>query len=201
MNVLNRIKEIKIVPVTVFHSEEEIKPILKSLVDGNILVTEICFRTEYALSAIKTAIKEFPELLVGAGTIINKEQCQSAIKAGAKFIVSPGFSDEVYDCCKANDVLYLPGVVTPTEIIHALDKGINHLKFFPANVFGGISAIKALGAAFPQVSFMPTGGVDEHNLKEFIECKNIFAVGGSWLFKGDVKANCLKANEIVKGNK
>lgn len=199
MDALTQIKNIKLVPVTVFKSLEEIKPTLELLIKGNVPITEICFRTDYAEEAIKIATKEFPNLLVGAGTIINKAQCNKAINAGAKFIVSPGFSDKVFEICKHNNIPYLPGVVTPTEIMHALDKGIDYVKFFPAGVFGGLKAIKALSAAFPQVKFMPTGGVDLTNLKEFVEFKNIFAIGGSFLLKGDIIKNCQEANKIIKG--
>ena len=181
MNVLEEIQKIKIVPVTVFNSLEEVVPTLNKLVKGNIPITEVCFRTEYAEEAIKIATSECHNILVGAGTVINKEQCERAIKAGAKFIVSPGFSDNVFDVCRKYNIPYLPGAVTPSEIMHALDKGITYIKFFPAGVFGGLKAIKALGAAFPQVKFMPTGGVDLTNLREFIDCKNIFAIGGSFL--------------------
>ena len=199
MEVLEKIKLIKLVPVTIFNNKEEIRPTLSALQKGGVLVTEICFRTEYAEEGIKIACKEYPDMLVGAGTVINKDQCQKAIDAGAKFIVSPGFSDEVCDLCQSLGVLYVPGVVTPTEIMHALDKNITYLKFFPAGVYGGLKAIKALSAAFPQVYFLPTGGVDNSNLKEFIEHKKIFAVGGSWLLKGDIAANCLEAMKIIKG--
>lgn len=199
METLEKIKLIKLVPVTVFNNKEEIRPTLSALQKGGVLVTEICFRTEHAEEGIKIACKEYPDMLVGAGTVINKDQCQKAIDAGAKFIVSPGFSDEVCDLCQSLGILYVPGVVTPTEIMHALDKNITYLKFFPAGVYGGLKAIKALSAAFPQVYFLPTGGVDNNNLKEFIEHKKIFAVGGSWLLKGDITANCLEATKIIKG--
>lgn len=193
-----RILESKLVPVVVFKSLNDVKPTMDALRDGGIVVAEICFRTECAEAGLIEAIKNYPNMLIGAGTVINKEQADKAIKAGAKFIVSPGFSDEVYECCKNANITYLPGVVTPTEIMHALDLGITYLKFFPAGVYGGLKAIKALSAAFPQVRFMPTGGVDNNNLKEFVSEKSIFAIGGSWLLKGDIKSNCETAISIVK---
>ena len=198
MDILDKIKEIKLVPVTVFNDISEVRPTLKSLIEGGVLVAEICFRTECALEAIEIAIKAFPNMLVGAGTIINRKQCLDALDAGAKFIVSPGFSNDVYEVCKERNILYLPGVVTPTEIMNCLGKGINHVKFFPAGVYGGLEAIKALSSAFPQVYFLPTGGVDNTNLKEFISHKKVFAIGGSWLLKGDIVSNCLEANRIIK---
>jgi len=198
MDILETIKKVKLVPVTVFNSVDEVIPTLKSLEEGGVPITEICFRTECAEEAIKIASKNFKNVLIGAGTVINKEQCEKAIKAGAVFIVSPGFSDDVHDVCLKHNIPYLPGIITPTEIMHALDRGIDYVKFFPAGVFGGLKAIKALGAAFPQVKFMPTGGVDLTNLKEFIDSKNIFAIGGSFLLKGDIKQNCIDANKIIK---
>jgi len=199
MEILEEIKKIKLVPVTVFNNVDEVVPTLNALVEGGVPVTEICFRTDAALDAIKIANKECKNILVGAGTVINKEQAKQAIEAGAKFIVSPGLSLEVLKVCKDNNIPYLPGVVTPTEIMTALDNGLTYLKFFPAGVFGGLKAIKALSAAFPQVMFMPTGGVDLTNLKEFLEFKKIFAIGGSFLLKGDVVKNCQDANKIIKG--
>lgn len=201
MDVLQRVTEVKLVPVTVFKTREEIRPTLDTLMKGNVPITEICFRTEYAEEAIRIAATEYKDMLVGAGTVINKAQAYAAIEAGAKFIVSPGFSDEVHDVCLEKNVPYLPGVVTPTEVMHAISRGLTHLKFFPAAVFGGLGAIKALAAAFPQIKFMPTGGVDNSNLKEFLACKSIFAIGGSWLLKGDAVATCLEANAIIKGEK
>lgn len=191
--------ETKLVPVVVFKSTAEIKPTLDALKAGGIKVAEICFRTSCAEEALIQAIKQYPDMLIGAGTVINVDQAKKAINAGAKFIVSPGLSEEVCKYCKEKNIIYLPGVVTPSEIMKALDLGLTYLKFFPAGVFGGLKAIKALSAAFPQVKFMPTGGVDNSNLKEFISEKAIFAVGGSWLLKGDIKANCETAVKIVKG--
>lgn len=194
-----RILKTKLVPVVVFKSTTEIKPTLDALKAGGIEVAEICFRTACAEEALIQAIKEYPDMLIGAGTVINADQANKAIKAGAKFIVSPGLSIEVHKVCKEHNITYLPGVVTPTEIMKALDLGMTYLKFFPAGVYGGLKAIKALSAAFPQVKFIPTGGVDNSNLKEFISEKAIFAVGGSWLLKGDIKANSEIAVKIVKG--
>ena len=202
MDVYETIGQIKLVPVTVFKSLDDVRPTLDALNKGNVPVTEICFRTECAKEAIKIARKEFPDMLVGAGTVINANQCKDALEAGAMFIVSPGFSDEVLELCILNNIPYIPGVVTPTEIMRALENGLNILKFFPADVFEGLKAIKALSSAFPQVQFMPTGGVSNENLKEFISNKAVFACGGSWLVKGtpeEITKTCLEATKIVKG--
>ena len=197
-NMANILDSYKVIPVVVLHNEEDAKEKLSSLVKGNILIAEITFRSEYALEGIKYAIKNYPNLLVGAGTVINKEQCQQAIKLGCKFIVSPGLSKEIALLCKEKNVPYLPGCVTPTEIMNALSLGINIIKFFPAQTFGGLKAIKDLSSAFPQVMFVPTGGIDNNNLKEYLSFKAVKAVGGSWLLKGDIVKNCLEANEIIK---
>lgn len=134
---------------------------------------------------------------IGAGTVINGRQCLDALNAGAKFIVSPGFSKDVAEICSVNDVPYYPGCVTPTEIMEALEAGLTVLKFFPANVYGGLKALKALSGPFTQVKFIPTGGVDLTNLKEFLEFDKIYAVGGSFMMKGDIADNCRKINEIL----
>ena len=202
MSALQRVQEIKLVPVVVLNKVEDTLPVIKALHDGDVPVAEICFRTDCAAECIKLAVKEFPNDLIGAGTVINAKQCQEAIDCGAKFIVSPGLSDEVARVCKENQIPYLPGVVTPTEVMRAIDLGLEVVKFFPAGVYGGLKAIKAIGAAFPAMKFMPTGGVDNKNLKEFIECNKIFAVGGSWLVKGtpeEITACCLEARKIIKG--
>lgn len=197
-NMANYLDNHKVIPVVVLHNEEEAEEKLSSLVKGNIFIAEITFRTEYAPEGIKYAIKNHPNLLIGAGTVINKEQCLQAIDLGCKFIVSPGLSEEVAILCKEKNIPYLPGCVTPTEIMKALSLGINVVKFFPANAFGGLKTIKDLSSAFPQVKFVPTGGIDNSNLKEFLSHPAIKAVGGSWLLKGDIISNCLEANKIIK---
>ena len=201
MDALSKIKEIKIVPVVVFNDLCEVDSTLNALRNGDVPIAEICYRTECAPVCLKKAIEEYPDMLIGAGTIINKKQCIEAISFGAKFIVSPGFSDDVYDECMKHNIPYLPGVLTPTEIMHALDKGLNVIKFFPAGEFGGLRAIKALSSAFPQVMFMPTGGVNNDNLNEFISFNKIIACGGSWVSKGtpdEITNKCLEARKIIK---
>lgn len=191
--------ENKLVPVVVVHKVEEINPIVHALRAGGIRVVEITFRTECAYDALVKAIKDYPDMHIGAGTVLNKKQASAAIAAGAKFIVSPGLSKDIYEVCKAHNIDYIPGVVTPSEVMAALDLGLTYLKFFPANAFGGLKAIKAMSSPFPQVRWMPTGGVDNKNLKEFLAEKSIFAIGGSWLLKGDIAKNSQEAVKILKG--
>lgn len=191
----------KIVPVVVLNSVEDTLPTLNAMKKGGITVAEITFRTACAKDAIALASKEAEGMLIGAGTVINATQCRSAIEAGAKFIVSPGFDQGVYEVCVEKDVPYIPGVVTPTEIMNAVGKGLTILKFFPAGVFGGLKALKAVSAAFPGVKFLPTGGVDETNAPEFLSQKFIIGVGGSWMMKGsldDIENACRRASQLTK---
>ena len=173
----------KIVPVVVIDNLEDTLTILGELKKGGINSAEITFRTDCAKDAIALAVKECKDMVIGAGTVITGEQCETAISAGAKFIVSPGFSMEVYEVTKKYDIPYLPGVVTPTEIITARNLGLKVLKFFPAGVFGGAKALKALSSVFRDVEFLPTGGVDELNMDEFFAIKSVKAIGGSFMFK------------------
>ena len=189
----------KVIPVVVIKQIEDTIPTLQALVDGDLPVAEITFRTACAEEAIKLGVKTFPDMYIGAGTVINKDQAVRAINAGAKFIVSPGLSKEVALYCKEIGVPYYPGCVTPTEIMEAISLGIDVIKFFPANVYGGLKALKALAGPFPQLKFIPTGGADLTNLKEFLDYEKIYAVGGSFMMKGDIVENCKKINEIIKG--
>ncbi len=170
----------RLVPVVVIKNLDDTEKILAALKKDGINCAEITFRTACAKEAIALAVEKFPDMNVGAGTVINGRQCVEALNAGAKFIVSPGLSVEVAEICKANDVPYYPGCVTPTEIMQALDLGITTVKFFPANVYGGLKALKALSAPFPQVKFIPTGGVNRENLDEFLAFDKVAAVGGSF---------------------
>ena len=202
MDAFQKIKEIRIVPVVVLNSVEDTIPTISALVKGDVPIAEICFRTDCAEACIKVASKEFPDALIGAGTVINEYQAVRAIECGAKFVVSPGFSEKVHDVCKKYHIPYIPGVVTPTEIMNVVNRGYKYVKFFPAGEFGGVKAVKSLSSAFPGISFLPTGGVNNSNLKDFIDVKSIFAFGGSWVSKGtpeEITKNCLEARRIIKG--
>lgn len=188
----------KLIPVVVIKDVNETEKTLSALRAGGINCAEITFRTACAEESIKLAVKLFPDMHIGAGTVINEEQAIRAVNAGAKFIVSPGFSEKVALYVRKQGIPYYPGCVTPTEIMQALELGITTVKFFPANVYGGLKALKALSGPFPQVKFIPTGGVDLTNLKEFLEFDKIFAVAGSFMMKGDITENCKKACEIIK---
>lgn len=177
----------KYVPVVVIKELSETDKILTALKKSGINTAEITFRTACAAEAIAYACKNYPDMNVGAGTVINAEQCEAALKAGAKFIVSPGLSVAVAEVCKKNNIPYYPGCVTPTEIMQALELGITVVKFFPANVYGGLKAMKALAAPFPQIKFIPTGGVNRENIDEFLAWEKIYAVGGSFFVEEALK--------------
>ena len=173
----------KYIPVVVIKELSETDKILSALKADGINCAEITFRTACAEEAIEYAVKNYPEMSIGAGTVINAEQCGAALKAGAKFIVSPGLSVSVAEVCRENGVPYYPGCVTPTEIMQALELGITTVKFFPANIYGGLKALRALSAPFPQVRFIPTGGVDRGNIDEFLAFDKVIAIGGSFFVK------------------
>ena len=177
----------KKIPVVVIKELSETDKILSALKKSGINCAEITFRTACAAEAIEYGVKNYPDMNIGAGTVINAEQCERALKAGAKFIVSPGLSVAVANICKANNVPYYPGCVTPTEIMQALDLGITVVKFFPANVYGGLKALKALSGPFPQVKFIPTGGVNRENIDEFLAFDKVYAVGGSFFVDDALK--------------
>ena len=188
----------KVVPVATLRNQEETEDILSCLQESGLKVVEITFRTEYASNAIAYAIKHYPQILVGAGTIINKKQCKKAIKAGAKFIVGPGFSKEVAKVCKRANILYVPGVVTPSEVQQAVNCGLNVLKFFPFSTFGGLATVNALVGPFPNVKFMLTNGITGENFVELLNNSNVIAVGGSWMLKGTREEKLEKMTKIVE---
>jgi len=208
MSVLSRLASSGVVPVVVIEDGKNAVPTAKAMLAGGIDVMEITMRTGAALDSIKNVSSECPEVLVGAGTVITLDQCKAAVDAGAKFIVSPGFDKQVVEWCVENGVAVTPGCVTPTEITMALQYNIKVVKFFPANVYGGLSAMKALSGPFGDVKFIPTGGVSAQNLSEFISAPFVHAVGGSWvcskedISKGNfdkITALCAEARKTVLG--
>ena len=198
MDVMTRLANSIVVPVVVLDKVEDAVPTAKAMAAGGVDTMEITFRTACAPEAIKAVAENCPEVCVGAGTVLNLEQAKLAIEMGAKFIVSPGYSEEVVSWCVENNIPVAPGCVTPTEIMAALKHGLNIIKFFPANVYGGLKALKALSAPFPQVRFLPTGGVDLTNINEFLAFEKIAAIGGSFMMKGDIVANCKEMWEVIQ---
>jgi 2-dehydro-3-deoxyphosphogluconate aldolase/(4S)-4-hydroxy-2-oxoglutarate aldolase len=180
MTVKEQLAETFLVPVVVMDDAEKAADTAKALLAGGIKVMEITLRTEAGLDSIEKAAKACPDLLVGGGTVLSLEQCRQAISRGAAFIVCPGFDPEIVEHCQKNNVLVLPGCVTPTEITAAIKAGVEVVKFFPANVYGGAGAIKALSGPFTKLKFVPTGGIDLKNLAEYV-IPQVFAIGGGWL--------------------
>ncbi len=207
MTVLDRLRQSIIVPVVVLDSAQDAIPTAKALLAGGVDVMEITFRTACAEDAIAAVSQKCPDMLVGAGTILNLEQCKLAVDRGAKFIVSPGYDAEVVSWCIAHDIAVVPGCVTPTEIMTALKQGLKVVKFFPANIYGGLNAMKNLSAPFGSVKFIPTGGVNTANIAEYFSAPFIHAVGGSWICpkadvcQGDydkITALCLEARQAAQ---
>ena len=191
MTVMERLARSVIVPVVVLEDAKDAVPTANAMLKGGIDTMEITFRTECAPECIKAVSENSPDMLVGAGTVLNVKQAELAVKMGAKFIVSPGFDADVVDWCIKNEIPVVPGCVTPTEITMAVNRGLKVVKFFPANVYGGLNAMKNLSAPFTGVKFLPTGGVNAANIKEYVSASFIFAVGGSWV--------CPK-KEVAAGN-
>lgn len=181
-----QIKEFGVVPVVVLEDARHAKPLAKALCEGGLPCAEVTFRTDAAEESIRMMVEEYPQMLVGAGTVLTTDQVDRAMHAGAKFIVSPGFDPEVVDYCLQKEIPVFPGCITPSELVQAVKRGIKVVKFFPAEQFGGGATIKALSAPYGGLSFMPTGGVNAANLKSYLENKAIIACGGSWMVKGDL---------------
>lgn len=192
------ISDYKFIPVVVINDISETEHILGELCKGGLPCAEITFRTACAADAIKLGRELYPDMCIGAGTVINLKQCLEALEAGAEFIVSPGLSVEVAEYCVANNIPYFPGCVTPTEIMQAIALGLTTVKFFPAGIYGGLKALKALAAPFPQIKFIPTGGVDMNNIDEFLAFDKIQAIGGSFIMKGNIAENTAALVEKLK---
>ena len=200
MNVSERLARAAVVPVVVLDDVKDAVETANALIAGGVDVMEITFRTAAAADSIKAVAESCPDMLVGAGTVITLEQCKKAVECGAEFLVSPGFDEEVVRWCLENGVAVTPGCVTPTEIMAAMKLGLKVVKFFPAGIYGGLSAMKALSGPFGGIKFIPTGGVNSQNIGDFIAAPFIHAVGGSWVCpKADIAAgNFAKITELCK---
>ncbi len=189
-----QLQKFGVVPVVVLNNAKDALLLAKALIEGGLPCAEVTFRTEAAEESIRQMAEKYPEMLVGAGTVLTIEQVDRAVNAGAKFIVSPGFDPEIVDYCLSREIPIFPGCVTPSEVARAVKRGLKVVKFFPAEQYGGVSAIKALAAPYTMVRFMPTGGVSLKNLKDYLSCDKIIACGGSWMVKGDL----IEAGEFDK---
>lgn len=186
--VLKKIGELGLVPVVKIDNAEDAIPLAKALVAGGLPVAEITFRTAAAEQAIRNISSQLPEVLVGAGTVLNVEQVRKAVNAGAKFIVSPGFNPEVVKYCVDNNIPITPGVSNPSDLDMALNYGLEVVKFFPAEAFGGLATLKALSAPYGMVKFIPTGGINAKNMNDYLSFNKVLACGGSWMVSNELIA-------------
>lgn len=196
--IYNRIGKAAIIPVIKLNRVEEAVPLAQALLAGGIPVAEVTFRTEAAAEGIAAIRREVPQMLVGAGTVLTTDQAIAAVEAGAQFVVSPGSNGKIIDRVLAAGVAMIPGVATPSEIEAAMERGLNVLKFFPAEALGGIAMLKALSGPYSQIKFVPTGGVGPDNLKDYLHQKNVLAVGGSWMIQSDLEMVKQLSQEACK---
>ena len=198
--VLEEFSKIGIIPVIALDNVEDAAPLAKALCDGGLPCAEVTFRTAAAEESIRIMSEQFPDMLVGAGTVLTTEQADRAVKAGAKFIVSPGLNPEVVKWCQAHEVPVIPGIVTPTEMAQAIGLGLTMVKFFPAEPAGGLKYIRAIAAPYTMMKFMPTGGINPQNVREYLAYDRIAACGGSWMVKNTMIENNEfdRIEELVK---
>lgn len=199
-NMIEEFQKLGVVPVVVLEDEKDALPLAEALVRGGLPCAEVTFRTEAAAESIRLMSEKYPEMLVGAGTVLTTEQVDLAVEAGARFIVSPGFDPEIVDYCLEKNISVFPGCVTPSEVAQAVKRGLKVVKFFPAEQAGGIAMIKAMAAPYHNIHFMPTGGINPGNLKDYLSCDKILCCGGSWMVKGDMIRNgeFEKIQDLVK---
>ncbi|MFW9945984.1 MAG: bifunctional 4-hydroxy-2-oxoglutarate aldolase/2-dehydro-3-deoxy-phosphogluconate aldolase [Candidatus Odinarchaeota archaeon] len=197
IDVYEKIKELKLIPVVIINNIEHAIPLGKALLEAGLPVIEITFRTEAAAESITQIVKRIPELFVGAGTVLKIEQVKAAVNAGSQFIVTPGFNPQVVDYCVENNITIIPGLNTPTMVEWALERGITLVKFFPADISGGPKMLKVLSGPYPTMKFIPTGGINNSNMIDYLKLDNVMAVGGSWIVKKEL-IESGKFNEIMK---
>lgn len=188
-DLAERFHEVGVVPVVVLEDAKDAVPLAQALVEGGLPCAEVTFRTAAAEESIRLMAEKFPEMLVGAGTVLTTEQVDAAVKAGAKFIVSPGFDPEIVDYCLEKDIPVLPGCISPSEVAQAVKRGLKTVKFFPAEQAGGVAMLKAMAAPYTGIKFMPTGGINAKNLEDYLSFDKIVCCGGSWMVKGDMIRN------------
>ena len=205
--IFDRFHTIGIIPVIEIDSTQRAKPLAESLLMGGLPVAEVTLRTDAALESIRIIAREVRESIVGAGTVINREQAEASVEAGAQFLVSPGMVEEVVLWARENQIPMLAGALTPTEMIQGINLGLNILKFFPAETMGGLKALKALSDPFPQLRFIPTGGIRLENLADYLQMEKVHAVGGSWMAKrqmiadgrfDEITRRAKEASDVVK---
>ena len=206
-HILKKIQSTGVIPVVKIDKVNAAVPLAKALCEGGLPCAEVTFRTAAAEESIRIMSEQFPEMLVGAGTVLTTEQVDRAVAAGAKFIVSPGMNPRIVKYCVEKGILITPGCANPSDIEQALENGLDVVKFFPAEPAGGLKMIKAMAAPYVGVKFMPTGGINQNNVRDYLAYDRILACGGSWMVKGDmvaagefdkIKELAAEAVEIVK---
>lgn len=200
MDIAEKFQKLGVVPVVVLEDTKDAVPLAKALVEGGLSCAEVTFRTEAAEESIRLMTEQFPEMLVGAGTVLTREQVDAAVAAGAKFIVSPGFDPEIVDYCLEKEIPVFPGCITPSEVAQAVKRGLKVVKFFPAEPAGGLKYIRAIAAPYTMMKFMPTGGINPQNVREYLAYDRIAACGGSWMVKNTMIENNEfdRIEELVK---
>ncbi|MBY9016480.1 MAG: bifunctional 4-hydroxy-2-oxoglutarate aldolase/2-dehydro-3-deoxy-phosphogluconate aldolase [Candidatus Lokiarchaeota archaeon] len=191
MDIIGKIESLKLIPVAVIEDKEKAIPLGNALMEAGLPVVEVTFRTAEAAESIAMLKKEFPEMLLGAGTVLKVEQVKAAVEAGSQFIVTPGFNPTIVDYCVENNITIVPGLNSPSFIEWGLERGLDFFKFFPADLSGGPKMLKLLSGPYPSVRFMPTGGVNDKTLTDYLKLDNVIACGGSWI---------VKKNLISSGN-
>jgi 2-dehydro-3-deoxyphosphogluconate aldolase / (4S)-4-hydroxy-2-oxoglutarate aldolase len=187
--VLEQIRLLGIVPVIAIEDANDAEPLAQALIDGGLPCAEVTFRTAAAKDAIARIAKKFPDMVLGAGTVLTVDQVKAAVDCGAKYIIAPGFNPKTVDYCIANNIPVTPGVATPSEVEQALEAGLEVVKFFPAEQAGGLPFLRALSAPYGKLKFIPTGGIDEKNILSYLSFPKVLACGGSWMVKTDMIAN------------
>ena len=175
-----------VVPVVVLNDPEKAEPLASALIEGGLHCAEVTFRTDAAEESLRRMSRAYPGMLLGAGTVLTVAQVDRAVDAGAKFIVSPGFDPEIVDYCMERGVPVIPGCMTPSEVAQGVKRGLDVLKFFPAEQAGGLAMIKAMAAPYTSVRFMPTGGINAGNVREYLSCDKVLCCGGSWMVREDM---------------
>lgn len=186
MNVMKKIEEFKLIPVVIIENSEYAIPLGQALIEAGLPIIEITFRTQAAEQVISDLTNKISDLFIGAGTVLRIDQVKKAVSAGARFIVTPGFNPKIVDYCIDNKIPIIPGVNTPSMVEWALDKGLKIVKFFPANLSGGTKMLKSLAGPYPEMRFIPTGGINNECLIDYLKLSNVFACGGSWIVKKDL---------------
>ncbi|WP_208441216.1 bifunctional 4-hydroxy-2-oxoglutarate aldolase/2-dehydro-3-deoxy-phosphogluconate aldolase [Bartonella raoultii] len=180
-DLLSLLQEKTVIPILQIDELQNVIPLARALVKGGLKTIEVTLRTPSACDAIKAITQEVPEAIVGAGTILNTQHYEQAERAGAKFIVSPGFSHKLLDCANNSKIPFLPSIMTPSELMQARERGYSYFKFFPAKAAGGVALIQALASPFSEIRFCPTGGITQKNARQWLQLSNVFCIGGSWI--------------------